>query len=100
MYAHSLKRTALTAIFLIAALGMGAVSAQDIQVLDAYPSSAPQGATDLDITVSGSGFEAGMTVEFVRRGTNGDSRASECARETSRRCKSASCAATGGAHLV
>lgn len=55
-------------LFLLAALAVLPVGAQ-IQVNSANPSAAPQGTTNLNVTISGNGFKKGATSQWFVTGT-------------------------------
>jgi WD40 repeat protein len=58
----------ILAFMLLALLAAGSASAQ-VQVTAADPSSATQGTTSLDVTISGSGFDSTAQVQFLLTGT-------------------------------
>jgi hypothetical protein len=49
---------------------MATTQAQDVQVNSADPSSAEQGTVDLDVEISGGGFDKSSVVEFFLTGTS------------------------------
>ena len=64
------NRPLLLAIFLILSLGLGALPAvAQIQVDSLNPNAAPQGTTNLNVTISGSGFKKGAKAQWFVTGT-------------------------------
>src|SRR5438874_398720 len=64
------NRSLLLAIFLILSLKLGALPAvAQIQVDSLNPNAAPQGTTNLNVTISGSGFKKGAKAQWFVTGT-------------------------------
>src|SRR5438876_11013542 len=67
---NSKRYSSLQLALLIVLVALGALpTAAQIQVTSTNPSAAPQGTTNLNVTVSGSGFKKGAKAQWFVTGT-------------------------------
>lgn len=69
MYTHHGTRITLFTLLLVCLLGQGKVFAQSAEVMAVTPPEVKRGTSNLDVTISGDGFDEGSQVIFLVSGT-------------------------------